>query len=138
MPDIEVIVSGGKFRSVGTLGDFAKMVKENKAITVTNSTFERNIFELKSDYFPDIEIRYVPHVNILVEEVSNSDNAWGYISLPNYLSYYKSGKDISRQRYFIVENPGLSMATPLSSDWVEALDLFISDSTFKPIVDALV
>jgi signal transduction histidine kinase len=123
---------------VSSLGEFAKMVKENQAITVTNSTFERNILELKSDYFSDIEIRYVPHVNILVEEVSNSDNAWGYISLSNYLSYYKSGKDISRQRYFIVENPGLSMATPLSSDWVEALDLFIADSTFKPIVDALV
>ena len=64
MPDIEVIVSSGEFRSVGTLGEFAKMVKENKAITVTKSTFERNILELKSDYFPDIEIRYVPHVDI--------------------------------------------------------------------------
>ncbi|MCZ6519872.1 MAG: ATP-binding protein [Bacteroidetes bacterium] len=138
MPDIEVIVSSGEFRSVGSLGEFARMVKENKAITVTSSTFERNILELKSDYFPDIEIRYVPHVDILIEEVSNSDNAWGYISLPNYLSYYKSGKDISRQRYFMVENPGLSMATPLSSDWVEALDLFIADSTFKPMMDALV
>ena len=138
MPDIEVIVSSDEFRSVGSLGEFARMVKENKAITVSNSTFERNILELKSDYFPDIKIRYVAHVNILIEEVSKSDNAWGYISLPNYLSYYKSGKDISRQRYFMVENPGLSMATPLSSDWVEALDLFIANSTFKPMMDALV
>ncbi len=138
MPDIEVIVSSGEFRSVGSLGEFARMVNENKAITVTSSTFERNILELKSDYFPDIEIRYVPHVDILIEEISNSDNAWGYISLPNYLSYYKSGKDISRQRYFMVENPGLSMATPLSSDWVKALNLFFTDSTFKPMMDALV
>ena len=138
MPDIEVIVSSGNFRSVGNLGEFARMVKENNAITVTNSTFERNILELKADYFPDIEIRYVPHVDILIEEVSNSDNAWGYISLPNYLSYYKSGKDISRQRFFMVENPGLSMATPLSSDWVQALDIFLADSTFKPLMDALV
>jgi len=138
MPDIEVIVSSGNFRSVGNLGEFARMVKENNAITVTNSTFERNILELKADYFPDIEIRYVPHVDILIEEVSNSDNAWGYISLHNYLSYYKSGKDISRQRFFMVENPGLSMATPLSSDWVQALDIFLADSTFKPLMDALV
>ena len=138
MPDIEVIVSSGKFPSVGNLGEFARLVKENKAITVTNSTFERNILELKADYFPDIEIRYVPHVDILIEEVSNSDNAWGYISLPNYLSYYKSGKNITRQRFFMVENPGLSMGTPLSSDWVEALDLFIADSAFKPMMDALV
>ena len=138
MPDIEVIVSSGEFRSVGSLGDFAKMVKENKAITVTNSTFERNILELRADYFPDIEIRYVPHVNILIEEVANSDNGWGYISLPNYLSYYRKGKDISRQRFFMVENPGLSMATTLSSDWVEAIDLFIADPAFKPMLDALV
>ena len=138
MPDIEVIVSSGVFNSVGTLGDFAKMVKENKAITVTNSTFERNILELKSDYFPDIEFRYVPHVDILIDEVSNSNDAWGYISLPNYLSHYKEGKNISRQRFFIVENPGLSMATPLSSDWVDALDLFFADSTFQPMMDALI
>jgi len=138
MPDIEVIVSSGEFRSVGSLGEFAKMVKENMAITVTNSTFERNILELKEDFFPDIEIRYVPHVDILIEEVANLDNAWGYISLPNYLSYYRKGKDISRQRFFMVENSGLSMATPLASDWVEALDLFIADSTFKPMLDILV
>lgn len=138
MPDIEVIVSSGEFRSVGSLGEFAKMVKENKAITVTNSTFERNILELKADYFPDIIIRYVPHVDILIEEVARLDKAWGYISLPNYLSYYREGKDISRQRFFMVENSGLSMATPLASDWVEALDLFIADPTFKPMLDALV
>ena len=138
MPDIEVIVSSGKFRSVGNLGEFARMVKENEAITVTNSTFERNILDLQADYFPDINIRYVPHVDDLIEEVSNTDNSWGYISLPNYLSYYKSGKDISRQRFFMVENPGISIASPLSSDWVNALDLFIADPSFKPMMDALI
>ena len=138
MPDIEIIVSSAVFGSVASLGDFANMVKNNRAITVSNSTFERNILELKKDYFPEINIEYVRHVDFLIEEISSSQNSWGYISLPNYLSYYKNGKDIRRQRFFMVENPGLSLATPLTSDWDKVLNEFIIDSRFKPLMDSLI
>lgn len=138
MPDIEIIVSSRVFGSVASLSDFAKMVKNNRAITVSNSTFERNILELKKDYFPEINIEYVRHVDFLIEAVSTSQNSWGYISLPNYLSYYKNGKDIRRQRFFMVENPGLSIATPLTSDWDQVLNEFIKDSSFKPLMNSLI
>ena len=63
MPDIEIIISSRDFSSVSSLGEFASMVKNNRAITVTNSTFERNILELQKDYFPEIKIEYVRHVD---------------------------------------------------------------------------
>ena len=138
MPDIEIIISSRIFNSVSSLAEFANMVKNNRAITVTNSTFERNILELKKDYFPGIKVEYVRHVDFLIEEISNADNAWGYVSLPNYLSYYKKGKGISRQRFFMVENPGLSIATTLTSDWDVLLNEFISDSRFRPLLDQLI
>jgi signal transduction histidine kinase len=138
MPDIEIIVSSSVFSSVASLSDFANMVKNNRAITVSNSTFERNILELQKDYFPEINLEYVKHVDFLIETISNADNAWGYVSLPNYLSYYKKGKGISRQRFFMVENPGLSIATTLTSDWDEVLNEFIKDSSFKPLLDLLI
>jgi len=138
MPDIEIIISSRIFDSVSSLAEFANMVKSNRAITVTNSTFERNILELKKDYFPGIKVEYVRHVDFLIEEISNADDAWGYVSLPNYLSYYKKGKGISRQRFFMVENPGLSIATTLTSDWDEVLNEFINDSRFKPLLDQLI
>jgi len=138
MPDIEIIISSGAFGSVSSLGEFADMVKNNRAITVTNSTFERNILELQTNYFPEIQIDYVRHVDFLIETISNADNAWGYVSLPNYLSYYKQGKGIIRQRFFMVENPGLSIATTLTSDWDEVLDAFIKDRRFKPMLDQLI
>jgi len=138
MPDIEIIISSRNFGSISSLSEFANMVKNNRAITVTNSTFERNILELQKDYFPEIKIEYVRHVDFLIEDVSNSNDAWGYVSLPNYLSYYKKGKGISRQRFFMVENPGLSIATPLTSDWDEVLNEFIRDARFKPLLDRLI
>jgi len=138
MPDIEIIISSRAFGSVSSLAEFANMVKNNRAITVTNSTFERNILELQKDYFPEIKMEYVRHVDFLIEEISNADDAWGYVSLPNYLSYFKQGKGISRQRFFMVENPGLSIATPLSSDWDEVVNAFIGDSRFKPLLDLLI
>jgi signal transduction histidine kinase len=138
MPDIEIIISSTAFSSVSSLADFADMVKNNRAITVTNSTFERNILELQKDYFPEIKIEYVRHVDFLIDAISNSDNAWGYVSLPNYLSYYKEGKGIIRQRFFMVENPGLSIATTLNSDWDEVLAAFLQDSRFRPLLDQLI
>lgn len=138
MPDIEVIISSGAFGSVSTLGEFAKLVKENRAVTVTNSTFERNILELKTDFFQDIIIKYVPHVDLLIESVSSTDNSWGYISLPNYLANYKKGKNITRQRFFMVENPGLSIATPLTSDWDSVINEFIESPEFKPLINSII
>jgi len=138
MPDIEIIISSRNFGSISSLSEFANMVKNNRAITVTNSTFERNILELQKDYLPQIKIEYVRHVDFLIEEVSNSDDAWGYVSLPNYLSYYKRAKGIIRQRFFMVENPGLSIATPLTSDWDEVLNEFIREARFKPLLDRLI
>jgi signal transduction histidine kinase len=138
MPDIEIIISSRNFGSVSSLAEFANMVRNNRAITVTNSTFERNILELKKDYFPGIKVEYVRHVDVLIEEISNADDAWGYVSLPNYLSYYKKGKGISRQRFFMVENSGLSLATTLTSDWDEVLNEFINDIRFQPLLDQLI
>ncbi len=138
MPDIEIIISSRDFGSISSLAEFADIVKNNRAITVTNSTFERNILDLQRDYFPEIEIEYVRHVDILIETISNADDAWGYVSLPNYLTYYRSGKGISRQRFFMVENPGLSIATTLTSDWDEALAVFLDDSRFRPLLDSLI
>jgi signal transduction histidine kinase len=77
-------------------------------------------------------------VDFLIEEISNSDDAWGYVSLPNYLSYYRSGKGLSRQRFFMVENPGLSIATTLRSDWDGVLESFIADPGFRPLLDSLI
>ena len=138
MPDIEIIISSSAFSTISSLGEFTRMVKNSRAITVTNYTFERNILELQKDYFPEIKIEYVRHVDVLIEPNSNSDTAWGYLPLSNYLSYYKSGKGIARQRFFMVENPGLSIATTLSSDWDQILDAFIKDSRFKPLLDQLI
>jgi len=138
MPDIEIIISSRNFGSISSLAEFADMVKNNRAITVTNSTFLRNILELKRDYFPEIKIEYVRHVDFLIEEISNSDDAWGYVSLPNYLSYFRKGKGISRQRFFMVEHAGLSIATPLTSDWDEILQAFLDDSRFRPLLDSLI
>ena len=38
----------------------------------------------------------------------------------------------------MVENPGLSIATTLTSDWDEVLNEFIKDSRFKPLMDLLI
>ena len=138
MPDIEIIISSRNFGTIRSLAEFADMVKNNRAITVTNSTFLRNIQYLQRDYFPEIEIEYVRHVDYLIEEISNSDDAWGYVSLPNYLAYYREGKGISRQRFFMIEHPGLSIATPLASDWGEVLQAFLDDHRFRPLLDSLI
>jgi len=138
MPDIEIIISSRDFGTISSLAEFASMVKNNRAITVTNSTFERNILELQRDYFPEIQVEYVRHVDFLIEEISNSNKAWGYVSLPNYLAYFKKGKGISRQRFFMVEHPGLSIATTLASDWDEVLTEFLNDSRFRPLLDQLI
>jgi signal transduction histidine kinase len=138
MPDIEIIISSGNIGSLGNLGKFLKMMSVTQAITVSNSTFENNILELKNGYFPNINIQYVPHVDILVDAVAESKNSWGYVSLPNYLSYYRSGKNISRQRFFMVENEGLAIALPTKSDWEIAINTFIEDPSFTPFINKLI
>ena len=138
MPDIEIIVSSSDLGTASNLNEFSKIVREHKAMTVANSTFEKNIFEIKENYFPDIEVSYVSHVDQLISNVVQSNGHWGYISLPNYLSYYKNGGELNRQRFFMVENTGLAIATTISSDWNIALNEFIKDPKFSTLMASLI
>lgn len=138
MPDIEVIVSSGNIKSAGSIKEFESIVKNSRAISVSNSTFESNILDLKENYFPEIEIEYVSQVDVLVDSISRSSDLWGYISLPNYMLYLTEGKNINRQRFFMVEHIGISIATPLSSDWDIPLNSFFEDPSFTTLLNSLI
>lgn len=137
LPDIEIIVSSDNLPVASNLKEFSRIVKSTRTISVARSTFERNLIELKENYFPDISINYVPYVDILVDSISNSNDLWGYISLPNYLAYYRNNKRIKRQRFFMIENEGVAIAGSLNSDWIDPFNEYLKTSKFKILMQSL-
>jgi signal transduction histidine kinase len=138
LPDIEIIVSSNNLPVASNIKEFSQIVKSKRSISVARSTFEQNLVALKENYFPGIFINYVPNVDILIDSISNSKDLWGYISLPNYLAYYRNNKKIKRQRFFMVENEGLAIAGSMSSDWIVPFNEYLKTSKFKILMPLLI
>lgn len=138
LPDIEIIVTSNNLESSHNLGEFARMLKNSRALSVPNSTFERNILDLKENYFPNIFIQNVSSVDVLIDSIHSRDNLWGYISLPNYLISYRNNKQVVRQRFFAVENEGLAIGGTSTSDWHVPLNEYFNSSRFSEKLDELI
>jgi signal transduction histidine kinase len=138
LPDIEIIVTSDNLPVAANLKKFSKIIQKSNAVSVVNSTFEKNIFELKENYFSAITLSYVPNVDVLIDSISNTDNRWGYISLPNYLAYYRNNRSLTRQRFFMVENEGITVAGTVNSDWHIPFNVYLKTPSFKSFLQNLV
>lgn len=138
LPDIEIIVSSRNFPAAASLKEFTKLLKTGTALSVQSSTFEKNIQDLKENYYPDIKVRNVDRVDVIIDLISRSDDLWGYVSLPSYLLNYRTDQSIVRQRFFTVENEGVAVGGSKSSDWHIPFNEYLKTVRYKNRLNELI
>lgn len=137
IPDIEIIVSSGNIPLANTMAEFSEMIEKTKGITLRQSTFEENFKYIKKNYFPDMVYDYSPNLGTIMEEIAQKDDLYAYVQITNYGKALDNRENVNRQRFFIVENPGLAMVMPFESDWSAPVNEYFHNSDFQSFVDSL-
>ena len=138
LPDIELIVSSQNVPLFTKTADFGKNIANLKAITVKNTTYEENFKDLKNKFFPNLQYRYVPTSDALLDSCTNQEGYWGYMSMPVYIEALNKGKKIYRQHFFNVIREGMAFIFPRSSDWKEPINAFFQQTNFQQLVNRIV
>ncbi|WP_281615832.1 ATP-binding protein [Flammeovirga sp. SubArs3] len=138
MPDIEIIVSSEEVPLFQKVENFNSAMQSLHAVTIKNSTFERNIVKLKNEHLPALEYSYVNNAEDMINKIARANDLWGYTQLSNYAYALSKGLRLHRQLFYQTENSGLAVILPLNSTWKDPLSEFYASPTFKPYINNLI
>ena len=124
--NIGMIVSHKDAPSLGSLSEIGTKFKGMTAVTVKNSTNARRLQTIKSKYYPDLTIQYVPSFQQVIKEVSSDSKKFTDIDFTYFLDAVQSKLAVKR-------HPGGDNATekfgiimPKSNDWAPILENFMN------------
>ncbi|MBB6461556.1 ATP-binding protein [Flammeovirga kamogawensis] len=138
MPDIEIIISSANVPIFQTKENFNAAIQSLRAVTIKNSTFERNIIKLKHADLPALEYKYLDTSEDLISEIANGQDLWGFTQLSNYAYALSKGLMLHRQIFYQTENDGLAIILPKNSSWKTPLSAFFKTKEFKPYINTLI
>ncbi len=130
LPDIDVMVNSPNLGIAKDTAEWIKIFKNAKAVTIPNSTFEKNLLEFKK-IKTDLPFIYVLNRGKVREKLLESDNLFALYPLPDYLYWHKQGLKLRRQTLFSLQRQGYGILMPQTSDWDSVLNAFLEDINFK-------
>ncbi|WP_044208567.1 ATP-binding protein [Flammeovirga sp. OC4] len=138
MPDIEIIVSSENVPLFQKQENFNNALQSLPAITIKNSTFERNLLKLKGTALPALKYSYISTSEDLIGNIAEGNDIWGYTQLSNYAYALSKGLKLHRQIFYQVENEGLAITLPRNSTWLQPLTKASEQPQFRVDTNKLI
>ncbi|SMG46173.1 His Kinase A (phospho-acceptor) domain-containing protein [Marivirga sericea] len=127
LTDVAVLVSSKGTPIVRTLGEINKMMQDMTAVTIRGTTYEQFLLNLRKQLNTDFDILYIGSDKNILDEISKTDDRFGFIDLPIYLMLIKTGGTLTRQNFFTIKGNGYGFITPSKSDWTTIFNEFLSE-----------
>lgn len=140
MPDIEVVVSHPDLPTFNSVEAFTNSpnFKRYTAVSVKNTTFDKNILSFKKKLALGLPIKYVTNTQEIIETIQKTPYHFGYIHLPIYAFALKSGRRLKRQKLLQKQREGYALMYPLKSDWQAVVNEFFNSNEFKPLINQII
>jgi len=134
LADFTVLVSSEGTPIQKTLDEVNKTLSQMEAVTISGTTYEEFLFQLKQQLQVDFNITYINSDKNVLNEVSKADNRFGFIDLPIYLMLIKNGGNLTRQNFFTKRGNGYAFMFPEASKWKMRMDSFLMDSQSREVL----
>ncbi len=140
MADISVLITSENIPIVKNSQEFNSLFSRLTAITIQQTTYERDILNLKRDRRLPFKIKYIPSSENVMRTIEKNDSAFGFIDLPIYLMLFNENPSIKvkRQNLFPIKREGYAFMMPQSSDWHIPMDAYFSSDNFKPRLEKII
>jgi signal transduction histidine kinase len=133
MSDICVLISSKSVPIAKTPQEFNEIFSQLTAITIRQTTYEKDLLKLQKDENVPFEVEYIPsHQNIL-ETIARKENAFGFIDLAVYMMMFNNNPSVTvkRQNLFPISREGLGIIYPKKSDWNIPINSYFESENFK-------
>jgi ABC-type amino acid transport substrate-binding protein len=136
--NISMILSHPSVPELTALDKIATTFAGLKAITVKGSTNEARILNLKTKYFPAMQIEYVSSFSQVIDRVASDPKTFCDMDFTYYLKGLQAGKKTKRHAIGDKPDEEFGIIMPLSNDWsplmTEFMNTFTSGSEYNKVV----
>lgn len=131
LPDLGVIISSKNVPIVNSQKDFLENFNALKAVTLQNTTYEKDLQSLKKYYLPDITIEFVDSEEAIINEINRRESYFGYVDLSTYFLSIANKQNIRRQNLFLSHKEGYAFTLPRYSDWEKPIREFMQSDYYR-------
>ncbi|MBT1701005.1 transporter substrate-binding domain-containing protein [Fulvivirgaceae bacterium PWU4] len=140
MADISVLITSRNIPIVHTSEEFNRVFSRLKAVTIRETTYEQDIYKLKTQGNLSFDIEYIPSSKNILEAVDERDSAFAFIDLPVYMMMFENDPSINvkRQNMFPVMRKGYALIYPQTSDWAQPVESYFSHKDFHGELERII
>lgn len=138
LKDISIIVSNALVPTAKNESQFLETFRSLKAISLLNSTSEKNLKVLRSQQNIDFEIQHINTTDDMISELDSKQNVFSYVELPIYLAALNNGIGIKRHNFYPVFTQGYGIIYPLHSDWETPIESYFNSISFQYRKDQII
>lgn len=124
--NIGMIITHSSVPTVNDLAEISEKFKGMTAVTVKNSTNEKRILDIKKNYFPGLQIKYVPSFLDAMEIVSKDPKAFTNVDFTYYFEAVKNRHPIKRHPGGDDPTEQFGIIMPKSNDWSPLLEAYMN------------
>ncbi len=140
MNNPSVLLSNGNAPATKSLDELSTNFAGYKAVIIKGSTHEKYINEIKSQYYPELNIEFVNSGQEVNKKLREGANYFTLIDFTEYYDAVKKKLDVTRHNIPLNElEDQLGFIFPKDSDWVKVWNEFLTPEfknsiTYKKIV----
>jgi len=133
MSDICVLISSDNIPIAETLNEFNQLFSKLTAITIRQTTYEKDLIRLQENENIPFKIEYISSEQNILRHIAGRDNAFGFIDLPIYMMMFNDDPSVNvkRQNFFPINREGYGIIFPKGSDWKKPIDEYFRTENFK-------
>ena len=129
--NVSLIVTHNNKANISNMDQLAAEFAGKVGYTISNTTYEARMKQIKADYLPDLNITYFKAGSQLTDELSKNKDAFAVMDLNFYLEALNKRKPLKRHPAFDEKGDSFGIIMPKNSDWGELLDEFLSSGFLK-------
>jgi ABC-type amino acid transport substrate-binding protein len=123
--NVTLIMTGNAAPTLNSLNELSTTFAGMYAVTIKNTTNEKQVEALKAKYYPGMKIEYVPNQRDALDRVLSDPKAFTNLDFTYYLTALKERKPIKRHPAGDQSSEQFGFIMPRGSDWAEPLDKFL-------------
>jgi len=121
-----VMLSNDNIAELSSLTNIPNEFSGLKALTVKGSTNEEQLLALKNDFYPNLEIDYVPNFNEVLYKVSEDEHYFTIIDFIYLVEANRKNLSVQEHRIGVQEVEELAFILPMETDWNIPLNKFLT------------
>ena len=127
--NIGMILTHNSVPTVNNISEIGEKFNGMSAITVKNSTNERQILEIKKKYYPDLTIKYVSSFMEAMNVINKDPKTFTNIDFTYYFEAMKNRMPIKRHPGGDNQTEEFGIIMPKSNDWAPHINTFMASFT---------